>query len=293
MKYLATYCFLSIFIFFGCNQYSEIQKPFNYFNQQPPGFQPERFAPHVFNQSGYMLHGYPTFSHDAQEVYWPVVPPRIFHIKQKDAGVSAPQIASFAAGNMQAPFYAPDPDRIYFQLSHKAGCGSLDICCVEKMDTTWGAIATLPMPPNSPKLESQPSLSHNGNLYFTGFYEKGMLNRGIYKSRYKNDTFMEPELLPEMINTPALDYTSFIAPDESFLLFASTREGEGEEAIRLFVSFHNADDTWTEPVNLNRMMQFDQPSRFPCLTPDGMYIIFQSDSEYYWVSAEILEQCKV
>ena len=205
---------------------------------------------------------------------------------------TSPVVAPFTERNIQAPFFSADGKKLYFQMSHPEGYGSLDIWYVEKQDTAWSEKMNPGQPPNSERMESQPSATNTGTLYYTGFYEKGLMNRGIYRCTYRGNTYEKPELLPEPINSAYLDYTPFISPDERFLLFASTRPSEDENDIRIYVSFRNRDDSWTEPQNLNDIMGFDQPSRFPCLTPDGKFIIFQSGNHYYWVSSKILDQCR-
>lgn len=259
-----------------------------YFNQNEPGVKAQKLAPEIFSQAKYKLHGFPTISPDGLEVYWPVLPPRILHSKVENESWTKPVIAPFSQGNLQAPVFSPDGKRLYFQMSHKTGFGSLDIWYIEKKDSNWGEKVNTG-PPNSPQLESQPSFTKDGTMYYTGSYSKGHLNRGIYRCAYKNNKYGTPELLPESINSEFLDYTPFISPDERFLLFASTRPSKSESDIRLYVTFRNNDGSWTTPGNLNRVMGFDKASKFPCLTPDGKCIIFQSGNEYYWVSSKILE----
>ncbi|MBN2410702.1 PD40 domain-containing protein [candidate division KSB1 bacterium] len=275
-----------------CNSDNSKTVQIDYFGLPEPGLRPQPFGQDVFDQYKFLLHGFPSFSPDGKQVCWPVVPPRILTMTYENNKWSAPESAPFSERNIQAPCWSPDGRKLWFQMSRAEGYGSLDLWTVTKTDTGWSEKQNAGSPPNSPSLESQPSLTKSGTIYFTGIYEQGFMQRGIYRCEYQNGAYAGPELLPEQINTPYLDYTPFIAPDESFLLFASTRPDTLESSIRLYVSFHTDKDTWTEPVNLNDAMEFDQASRFPCLTPDGKFIIFQSGRGFYWLSSDIIEKCR-
>lgn len=270
----------------GCRNSEE--PPISYLDQPPPGMNPVPFAPGIFEDPDVRIHGFPAISPDGDEVAWPVIPPRIMTVRKVGSEWTAPAAASFSSGNIQAPVFSVAGNRIYFQKSDPGGYGSLDIWYVEKTANAWGKKVNLGRPPNSDRLESQPSLTRDGTIYFTGHLGGALMNRGIFRSRYREDRYEEPVPLPPLINSHWVDYTPFIAPDESFLLFSSSRPSPDEKDIRIHVSFRDENDLWTEPLNLSRVMGFDRPCRFPCLTPDGKYIIFLSGDGFYWVSAEIL-----
>ena len=281
-----------LMILIQCSPNIPSSESIDYFNQQPPGIKPELFAAEIFSNTGHRLHGFPAFSPDGKEIYWPVIPPKILYIQKENNRWFESEMAPFSEGNIQAPIFSINGKQLFFQMSDPEGYGSLDIWYVERADTGWSIKKNIGSPPNSDQIESQPSFTKNGTIYFTGYYEKGLLNRGIYKSRYINNKYEKPQLLPGPINTKYLDYTPFISPDENYLLFSSTRPSSDEEDIRIFISFRNRDDSWTVPKNLNDAMDFDQPSRFPYLTPDGKFIIFQSNENYYWVSSKIIYKCE-
>ena len=254
---------------------------------------PEIFADGVISNAGYRLHGFPTFSPDGSEVFWSVVPPQILSARLTDSGWTSAEPPSYLAGKFMAPFVSPDGHRIYFQAALPGGGGSVDIWYVEREGGGPNEFKNPGQPPNSGKMESQPSLARNDNLYFTGTLEGTAFNRGIFVSRFIDGRYAEPELLPDNINTTAIDYTPFIAPDESFLLFASSRPGTEEKDIRLYVSFRDSDGNWGDPVNLSEKLGLEQSARFPSLTPDGRYLIYLSgDGNFYRVSSEIIERSR-
>lgn len=266
--------------------------PAAWFGTDIPGMIPELIDPGILTAPGTRPHGALAISPEGKEIYWPVIPPRVLVIFYENGSWTEPETASFSELNIQAPSFSPDGEQVFFQISGPGGHGSLDIWRVVKGDKRWGDKENLGSPPNSPLMESQPSVARSGNLYFTGFYDGGHMDRGIFRSEYSGGGYLAPELLPESINSESLDYTPFISPDESFLLFSSTRPGREESDIRLYTSFRRDDGTWTEPENLNLLMGFDRPSRFPSLTPDGRFLVFMSGGGYYWVDAGIIEQCR-
>ena len=211
MNILSKYLFITgLITLIQCSTHECNKKYISYFSKQHPGLKPEIVAPEIFSHTDYRLHGFPTFSPNGKEIYWPVVPPKILFIKNDNNKWSKPAIASFTEGNIQAPLFSINGKKLFFQLSHPEGHGSLDIWYVEKNDTTWSMKKNLGSPPNTAQMESQPSFTNTGTIYYTGSYENGLWNRGIYKSRYRNKKYENPELLPEPINTQYLDYTPFI-----------------------------------------------------------------------------------
>ncbi len=288
------HCFMAAVLplLIHCTAQAGSEPVVNWFNRGLPGLSPVLIDPGIFSIQGSRPHGALAISPEGKEVYWPVIPPRVLVVFQENNNWTEPATASFSELNIQAPSFSPDGELLFFQISDPGGYGSLDIWRLEKGEGEWGNRANLGNPPNSPRMESQPSVAASGNLYFTGFYDGGHMDRGIFRSEYSGGGYLSPVLLPESINGPYLDYTPFISPDERFLIFSSTRPSENEDNIRLYISFRGEDDTWTEPENLNILMNFNQPSRFPSMTPDSRFLIFLSRGDYYWLESGIIEKCR-
>ena len=125
-------------------------------------------------------------------------------------------------------------------------------------------------------------------MYFLDKY----LSNKKYFSSYKNGEYNKPTLLPEPINIMnplILDYTPYIAPDESYLLFCSNRQNPEKELCHIYISYKNKDGEWAEPVNLSVKMDFTtDSSKFPYVSPDGKYLFFSSGENIYWVDANII-----
>ena len=156
-----------------------------YCGQEPPGLIPELFASDIISGK-FNLHGFPTFSPNGKEIYWPVLPPKILFMKYENNSWTNPAEASFSESNSQAPCFSPDGNKIFYQVTRNGGYGNLDIWYVEKVGIGLSHPKNIGQPINSSKLESQPSFTKEGTIYFTGELEGVLANRGIYRARYAN-----------------------------------------------------------------------------------------------------------
>jgi Tol biopolymer transport system component len=150
-----------------------------------------------------------------------------------------------------------------------------------------------------PKLEKQMIMSYcfasNGNLYFDvgGPDKTGKWSWRIYFSKYKDGEYMEPQLMGNMINEGRVCQYPFVAPDESYLIFSSDREGTfgwGD----LYISYRNDKGEWTVPVNMGKTINTPSQERSPSVSPDGRYLFFTRHNQhtfqdYYWIDAKIID----
>ncbi len=75
--------------------------------------------------------------------------------------------------------------------------------------------------------------------FITYGYVLSTVNAGIYYYSYAKGENNDPKLLPEPINimdSNILDYTPFIASDESYLLFCSSRQNPEKELCHIYIS---------------------------------------------------------
>lgn len=251
----------------------------------------EIFAPNFISGKG-RLHCFPTFSTDHKEIYWQILPPKIMTIKEINGKWTKPEPAIFSnSRNNQAPFIAYD-NTIYFSSSRQGGQGSLDIWHITKNNGRYSEAKNISAKINTDKPESQPTVSKNRTMFYTGYVDGKRYNRGIYFSSYENGEYNESILLPEPINlmdTLILDYTPFIAADESYLLFCSNRQNPEIELCHIYISFKNENGEWGAPIDLSKKMGFSESSKFPYVTPDGRFLFFSSGENMYWIDSKIVE----
>jgi hypothetical protein len=276
----------------------------DYLGQTLPGSTPLVFAPGIVSTADYNEHMAPSFSPDGNEVLWfanrwPDEGPSVSMMMRRENGRwSAPRATPFAA---IMPAFSPDGRRIYFyaftpgpSLSEESQ-SHLDIWVVEKRGDGWSEPQCLNLVARYPELLKavyMPSVARNGTLYFIGDAPGGMQNDpGIYRAEFINGEYAKPELLPRSINLPPFhNWTPFIAPDESYLLFSSNRTGSLDRWGDLYISRRLADGSWTEPVSLGEPVNTPWQEVHPGLSPDGKHLFFCRDVEgrkndVYWVDA--------
>ena len=273
----------------------EINYKGDYLGLPTPGLLPEIFAPDYISGKG-RLHCFLSFSNNLKEIYWMTIPPKIMMMKTIDGIWSNPEPASFSTGPRdQTPFVALN-DTIYFSSNREGGQGSLDIWYTTKIDGNYTVPINIGDKINTGNSQSAPTISENKTMFFSGSVQGKRYNVGIYYSIYKNGEYQAPVFLPEPINIMdknILDYTPFIAPDESYLLFCSNRQNPEIERCHIYISFKNKNGEWGKPIDLSLKMNFTTSSKFPYVSPDGKFLFFSSGQNMYWVDAKIMDTvCK-
>ena len=112
----------------------------------------------------------------------------------------------------------------------------------------------------------------------------------IYRSTLVDGEFTTPENLGPIINTSATETCPYIAPDESYLIFASSGHQSENHNIEIYVSFRSADSQWSVPVRTGL------EGLCPLLSPDGKYLFYNGSVDgvrgIYWVRASIIKGLK-
>jgi WD40-like Beta Propeller Repeat len=155
----------------------------------------------------------------------------------------------------------------------------------------------VPLPISTPTEELYPVLVADRSLYFVSNREDGK-HYQLYRAQKKGDGSFA---VPVKIGPPIADDEfgigdTFVAPDESYLVFASRRppgRGNGD----LFVSFRQKDGTWGTPSNLGDAINTPDHEFCPMVTPDGKYLFFTrrvgatrettTAGDVYWVDAKV------
>ena len=256
-----------------------------------PDTVPEIFAPGFISGKG-RLHCFLAFSVDNKEIYWMTIPPKIMTIREIDGIWTSPELAPFSTGNRnQAPFVAHD-NTIYFSSNRDGGKGRLDIWYTTKTDSNFTIPINIGNKINTGNSESTPTVSENKTMFYAGSVRGKLYNVGIYYSIYENGEYQAPVFLPGPINimdTAILDYTPFIALDESYLLFCSNRQNPEKEFCHIYISFKNEHGEWGKPIDLSLKMNFTTSSKFPYISPDGKFLFFSSGANMFWVDAKIID----
>ena len=204
-----------------------------------------------------------SISEDGNEAFFTVQSPsqeisQLAYIKKiKDKWIK-PQLLEFNDSYMYLePFLADDGKRLYFVSDRPLNDSDqrkkdFDIWYVERKDknSLWSKPINIGKPINTEMNEFYPSLSDNGNLYFTMESPKGLGKDDIYFSKWNGKNYEEPILLNENINSIGYEFNSFISKKEDFILFTKYNEKDGQGSGDLYVSKRDSNGKWLKAMNL-------------------------------------------
>ncbi|MGE0039727.1 MAG: TolB family protein [Vicinamibacterales bacterium] len=248
-----------------------------------PPASPEIFAPGVISTVDAPEFGI-AFSPDGETVYFNRTDRSrgtidIYRAVRFGDGWAEPLPAPFASSFRDPdPFVSFDGRRVYFSsnrpMEGETGdkASDFDIWYVERDGDTWGPAVNVAAV-NSPAQEVYSTMTRDGALYFSSDRDG---NTDIYMAPPDGaGGFGTPVRLPAPLNSPDDDENNpLIAPDGSWLIFASGRDG-GVGEIDLYVSFHR-DGAWSAPVNLGPGVNSEFAESAPALGPDGQTLYFTS-----------------
>jgi len=192
-------------------------------------------------------------------------------IKKENGLWNKPQVAQFSGKYFDLePFYLTDGLKIYFVSNRPIDNTSrstkdFDIWYVERdtLNKDWSEPKNLGSPINTEHDEFYPSITTNGNIYFTRDNTSLKNKDDIYFSEFKDLQYTEPITLPNEINSEGYEYNAFVAPDESFLIYGSYNRNGGFGSGDLFISFHNDMTGWTPAENLGELVNSDKMDYCP------------------------------
>ncbi len=221
----------------------------SYLGQKPPGKTPEIFAPGIISTG--FSERIAAFTPNGRELYYVMTGAPysvILFTKEVDGRWTKPKIAPFS-GYRSAEFnISPDGNKIVF-IYKPHNPGDL-VWMVEREEGTWGDPFSLP-----PYISGYPTLAENSNLYFNSLNEDNE-SWDLYMSEYIKGDYSYPLHLGDNINNELHEADPFVAPDESYLIFAR-RDPEGFGGADLFISFRDEDGNWTKSINMGENINSD------------------------------------
>lgn len=273
-----------------------------YFGQKRPGTQPEVFAEDIL-LTPFAPHGSIAFSPGGREVFWchhamPIQ--AMWRMAYENDTWSRPELASFTNPATEywdgGPCFDSSGNRLFFYSHRPREAGTarradMDIWFVTNQNGQWGDPVNLGTPINTDSNEFDPSVGRDGSLFFVGAGREGGLGMAdIYVSELVNGQYTLPANLGPAINSPAHELSPAIAPDGSYLVFASSGPGR-PQGMNLFVSFRDRQGAWTKAVAFGRSISDGRAWR-PSITPDGKSIIYLHGDTYCWFSTKAVEDLR-
>jgi hypothetical protein len=251
-----------------------------YLGQTPPGSTPEIFAPGIVNTEEFIeMQG--MFGADMNTFYF-------VRRDEKDIALNVVEYKnnqwkrSVVKQGVSGPSISPDGKSIYLNNSY-----------IKRTSDGW----------SEPKKHDAPfedidimrlSASSNGTYYFDTFTPKTM-DTPIRYSRLINGKYEQPKSLGPQFGIGRYNAHPYIAPDESYIIFDSIREG-GYGSSDLYISFRAADGSWGPVINLGDKINTSASEKNASVSPDGKFIFFawrtkprNEDVTLKWVDAQIIE----
>jgi outer membrane protein OmpA-like peptidoglycan-associated protein/tetratricopeptide (TPR) repeat protein len=257
--------------------------------KNPVPFQPENLGPAVNSEfSEY----WPSLSVDEQILMFTVMLPAGIQAGEENAylqedffystrheGSWEPRINAGkplnTSDNEGAQSLTADGKTLWFTACNRRdGQGMCDLYYSNWIEGKWSTPLNAGSKLNSPYSEKHPSISADGRkLFYTSNRPGGKGSYDIWVSERKAGVWSEPVNLGDSVNTPGLEQSPFIHPDQQSLYFSSTGwpgMGQGD----LFVSRLKRNGEWTLPENLG----------FPINTNDddiGLSLNARGDRAYF------------
>lgn len=241
---------------------------------------PEVFAPGVV--SGPINDDAPAFTPDGATVFFGASarPLSTILVSHRQGGAwSKPEVASFSGEwSDQQVTMAPDGAFLVFVSNRPLVAGdkshpSGNLWRVDRIGAGWGQPVHLPAAVNRDASIWAPSIAGDGSLYFIDREKAGAPFR-LWRSQWRGGTY-EAATAVSFGDPSTQDVDPAVAPDESFIVFASTRPGS-DKPERLFIA-HREGDHWGRPFDLGDKVNGAGDTNGARLGPDHRTLYFTSD----------------
>ena len=308
LKYFAPILILAslILLLTGCaakDDFPVLKGP--YLGQKPPGMTPEIFAPGIVcteKNEGYLVF----LNHGSVLVFDRWMPQteesNPYYVTEMRKGIWTEPRPSKHRQNPSNPNLPikPDEKTLFFALNRSTdGMGESetgwDIWMTKWTEQGFSDIRRLEAPVSSGKRDAWASRAQSGNLYFMSNRDGSYGRWDIYKALYEDGRYVDVQNIGHPVNSEESEADPAIAPDESYLLFCSSRPGGFGESD-LYISFRKLDGSWTAPQNMGPVINSGADEEKPYVTPDGKYLFFSNDAsgnlDIYWVDAAVIDNLK-
>jgi len=257
-----------------------------YFGLPKPGPRAEIFAAGIISSPDELEHGVPVWFPDGNEVVWSTLGKTYRMIKSGEKWM-LPEISPlYTRYGAQHIVYSPDGTKLYFDsgsaMDETGKKKDPDIWMMQRRGEGWSEPTNPGAAVNSDKEDRSPSVARNGNLYFISGYD-------LYRSVYRDGRYLPREKLGGGINTEFYELGCFVAPDESYLIFSSSRpwaDGTKDE-LDSYISFRKKDGSWTTPLAFG-VKHGASENFFIGMSPDGRTLFFGA-GDVQWIDAAIIQ----
>jgi Tol biopolymer transport system component len=257
-----------------------------YLGQKPPGLVPKVFAPGFISTTAEEYHI--CFSPDGNEIYFSRYTAAddsntLWVTRQADGMWTSPVRAEFTGPYFNIEAFITRDNRSMYFVSQR-GTSNIGIWTMTRTVSGWSAPVKLGQP-LSAAIKMGPSLSENGNLYFT---EVSNNSGRFFLAQNQDGRFATPVPLSPTVNAYTLMGHAFVAPDESWLVFDAEADMPQSDGGVLFVTFKGQGGDWLTPIRLN-LANKGSNEYCPTISPDGKYLFFArhngTHDDIWWVDS--------
>jgi Tol biopolymer transport system component len=258
-----------------------------YLGQQPPGTEPEIFAPGVVSDTRWNEWS-GTFSPDGREYYFyrnfEDSSSKMFMSRLADGRWTTPEPCAFTGDSSAGEPHLTFDNRTLYFLWEVAPAGrqpedkaQFDYYFVQRMGEGW----------SKPQYAGQGmfmSSTRDGQIYTTDMSAASSGKTYLARVTTNGGVFTEYERLTIQPYYGAQAHPC-IAPDGSYILF------DVSGGCHLFVSFRQADGSWGQAIDLTKH-GFDPLAGGAYVSPDGKYLFFALKDDIWWVDIQAVESLR-
>lgn len=179
------------------------------------------------------------------------------------------------------PFYADEGQKLFFASNRPIMKDSeredYNIWYSDRVGNKWSEPKAMNEKINSEKDEFYPSLSRNGNLYFTGTRKEGMGLEDIFVSKLIDGDYQDAIALDSTINTKHYEFNSYINPEENLLIFSSFGRVDEYGGGDLYYSIKDKDGKWSISQNMGKSINSPQLDYSPFIDSSSKNLYFTSE----------------
>lgn len=284
------------------------EKMNDYLGQKPPGLKAELFngGRLVEHPKGEKRSFNVSFSPDGKEMFFSYYkatkekPEPTYEIKTfgliNNEWVG-PETASFSGNYSDVDInFTPDGNYIFFASDRpQPNSIGLDIYYSIKVKNGWSEPIYAGTNINTNEGEVYPSVSGKKNIFFRSSKQGGYGEDDIYRAQWVNGNFINVKNLGPNVNSIYGESNSVVAPDESYILFCTSRPETGN-IQQIYISFQIGENIWTKAVSVGQEVNTVAGAGSPTLSPDSKYLFFKKIKKphrgIYWISTKIFEKLK-
>jgi hypothetical protein len=226
-------------------------------------------------------------SGDGSDIYFCVSDPSvtgIFVTKLLDGRWTEPVIAPFSGKGFFdfEPHISPDGKKFFFLSNRpphykppKDGWFYQNIWMMHKTESGWSEPLLVDKLAADSLNSFFPSVTEENILYFTRD-QKNSKTR-IYKSRFENNSFEEPVIVPLDVPEEAMLFNAYVSPEEDFLITCGLNIDSSNINQDYYISFKTTDGVWGKLIKFGPEINFPgDNANSAFVSPDGKYLFFNS-----------------